>query len=612
MSVKMNDEILVYDLETYTPGSRPDPEKDEHRLFGCYSYKTKKFYFLTRTDDIQKVIDAHKYLIGYNNLEYDNPILIRAGIKNMEYKINIDMLKIFKKRAGVIQIKKGLLKDLLMSYSLDFITRTLDLVDDSTAKKKIDYSVFKKPHWTPEEMKEIADYNRRDIEVSMKMYEFLEDYFKMFKDYVTEEDVRKKKYLTDAISVFTYKLLCRKLNLEPEFTDVKDDEESEYLGGYVAYPAGERFEDNILYEDFSSLYPSLFIQGNLYSGKCDCCTQEEKWHGDGFFNVEGYYCSKQQGKIEKLFKELFMLRKQYKKEKNRAEYCLKIALNTSYGIAGSPKFKQLANKIAASDCTSLGRQCIKYMRKKFRENGFLNLMSDTDSCVVQIPNGKTKEDAANIVKEGCEELKKHFPFPWEEFGMKLEDEIKYFFFFKGKIDEELDEEMDEEDYINKPKGFMKKNYCYVSNDGHLVIKNLGIKKKSNSPLSRKIFNDYLVPEIIKTGQVKFSKTFIRNLIIKLLDEDITLAAMRKDVGELKDYEKSPTGIHAQISKKYGPGIHFLIPNTRGLGVGIGKKFCTTEEFKEHKLGTEHVDLSNVEQELGYFMKEAPTKNIFEY
>ena len=53
-------------------------------------------------------------------------------------------------------------------------------------------------------------------------------------------------------------------------------------------------------------------------------------------------------------------------------------------------------------------------------------------------------------------------------------------FFKGKNkdDKDSDSEMDEQDFIDKPKGLLKKNYIYVTQDDRVVIKNLGIKKKS--------------------------------------------------------------------------------------------------------------------------------------
>jgi len=198
-----------------------------------------------------------------------------------------------------------------------------------------------------------------------------------------------------------------------------------------------------------------------------------------------------------------------------------------------------------------------------------------------------------------------------EFELKLECEIKYAFFFKGHDKNQEDEILDEDDFKYKPLNLLKKNYVMVDVNNKIIIKNLGIRKKSNSALSRKIFWDYLVPQI-KEGQIKFSRAYLRNLIQDLLQQDISLAALRKDVGHINQYNKSPNSLSAQITKKYGAGIYFLIPNTKGIGVGKGKSYCTLEEFKEHNLRLEHIDLSNVWSELEYFIKPVVTKNIFDY
>ena len=201
------------------------------------------------------------------------------------------------------------------------------------------------------------------------------------------------------------------------------------------------------------------------------------------------------------------------------------------------------------------------------------------------------------------------------FQLELEAELTHAFFFKGKQveDKESDKEMDEDDYINKPKGLMKKNYLLISKDGNIIIKGLTVRKKSCSPLTRKIFWDYLVPKIKTEYIVQFSKAYLQNLITELLEKDISLATLRKSVNPFAYYEQtSPTGLPAQIAKKYGAGIHFLIPNLRKLGVGKGKNYCTLEEFKEKNLNISDIDLSNVWQELVYFTKPVVVKNIFDF
>ncbi len=198
------------------------------------------------------------------------------------------------------------------------------------------------------------------------------------------------------------------------------------------------------------------------------------------------------------------------------------------------------------------------------------------------------------------------------FDLKIEHDLKYIYFFKGEGTKDIDNknDFDEDDFINKGKGLLKKNYIYVTKDDRVVIKNLGIKKKDRTPLTKKIFWDYLVPQI-KKGKVKFSKPYIRKLITELLEKDISLAMMRRDVGNLNQY-KNVTSIQAQIAQRYGPGLHFLIPNTKGIGVGKGKNFCTMEEFKQHKLQIYDINTDNIWKELNYFIAVPVVKNIFDF
>jgi hypothetical protein len=106
---------------------------------------------------------------------------------------------------------------------------------------------------------------------------------------------------------------------------------------------------------------------------------------------------------------------------------------------------------------------------------------------------------------------------------------------------------------------------------------------------------------------------VQNLLIKYLQADPSLAATRKMVGKFEQYEKSaPNSFPAQIAKQYGEGVHFMIPNTRGIGVGKKTKYCTVDEFKEHKMTFDNIDLSAVWSELGYFIEPVKVKNLFEF
>ena len=667
---KIGDDVLVYDIECKTVEEKPNANKDVFKVFGCYSYKTDKYYLLTKKSDIQKTINAHRFLVGFNNEGnkyepgYDNTVLERHGIK-LDYKRKIDLRVIFKRRASQMKIKKGMLGDLIMEFSLDFITRLIGIVDDDTAKGDIDYDIFKKSSWTADEIKQIKRYTKRDVEITKKLYEWVEDYFAPFKDFIKKEDVVKKNYLTDSTARYAYKAVCYAMGWSEIYdTSGEHDDDERIAGGYVAYPAGPKFSGNIYCLDYSSLYPHIMIMCNLYGRKEEGKLSERPvWYGGNKWEVEGTYYSDKLSKVGKLLRKWYMMRMHYKrwfitekeeivsyknieqyegekiytvdyhdrnnldlelitvdkklikqylelygKGKDRKEYSIKIIINTIYGILNNPYYKLVYDRVAGGDCTRIGRQWTIYARKLFREAGYKNLYSDTDSIYV-LDKYDDKQKVFNVVDKLLKDIFDTVPFPQPSFDFKIDDEIKYIYFFKGGDKKESDI-LDSDDKLNRPKGYMKKNYLYVTKNNKVKIKNLGIRKKNISPLAKKIFWDYLTPKI-KEGKIRFSKSYIKKLMHELLKEDIKLAAVRKSVNGYENY-KSKTCIQAQIAQIYGAGIHLLIPNTVGMGAGQSRSYCTVDEFKEKNLSIKHVDLETVWNELDYFVKKPVTKNIFAF
>jgi DNA polymerase elongation subunit (family B) len=426
--------ILIYDLETATQGSRPDGTKDEFRIFGCYSYLTDSYHVLTKPRLIKQMIDKHKYLVGFNSAEYDNNILFRMPViadrDGSKYdktcyqgmyqtkkgscgfvgKVNIDLMQIFKKRASAMKIKKGMLADLLMHFSLSYIAKTIEL--GSYKDDNFDYSLLQEEvsQWSPEKKQTIINYVKQDLLVTKEMYEWLENYFGTFKDFVSQENIENKSYLTCSTAVFAYKCFCKELGIEEEYGE--SGLNSDFGGGFVALPTVLEEHGNILLFDFVSLYPNLFIMGNLHGNNCSCCTQEEKWHGDGFFKIEGYYCRKKMAALGEVLKKFFLMRLEMKKNNDPREYAIKLIINSSYGEICDSTFKNVYNPIAGRDCTKLGRDFIRYARKRFREEGYGLLLTDTDSIAVKVPNNKTKEDAQKLADKVVKELLTYMPFPW--------------------------------------------------------------------------------------------------------------------------------------------------------------------------------------------------------
>ena len=611
----MNKEVLIYDIECATNGATvQEIEKHKMKYFGAYSYKTDEFYFYNNVEDIQELINNHKILVGFNTKNYDNPILKQERIK-LDYKIIIDLYHIMKSRAILIPHKKSFLSYELKSYSLKAITEELKLVTDD-GKKDIDYKIFNIEDPTDEQIKEIKEYTMKDIEITKKLFEWVNQQFDGWKYHLSKKDQRNLKHISVAPSVYAYKVLANRCDFKEEYADI-DEHQYQGAGGYVAYPAVEKIEHDIYCLDFASLYPHIMIQCNLYGRNQ---VDDIGWNGNGLFNINGYYNTDKMHKVSQVLMDIYKERKELKANGDPREHGLKITLNTCYGLLRNPVFKNVYDNVAGEDCCLLGQQWIKLAREFFKAEGYFIIYTDTDSVYIQDPH-KDKDRILKVKEQIIKRIKENIPFPKDTFDMDIDYEIDMIHFFKGgnKKDESI---LDEDDIVNQQLGLMKKNYLFVykKSDGtkDLYIKNLGIVKRTCSPLSKKIFWKLMVPEIIKTHNCKFEDNQIKEWINNYLQEDIYLISKRLTIQPKKVY-KSASCIQAQAhdyipegsSERLGEGIHYLIPNKKmGFGKGI-TKYCTLDEYKEF-LTIDDLYLNGIFRELRYFninFKEANVKEI---
>ena len=602
--VKMEN-ILIYDIETATNGSAINEiEKHKLKYFGAYSYKTKQFYFLSDKKEIQNLLNQHKIIVGYNNKYYDNPILEQEGIK-IKFKVSIDLLKTIQQRAGLTPFKNSFLSYIIKSYSLDSVTQTLGLAKDET-KLSIDYTIFNKDNPTEVELKEMKKYTLRDIELTKKLFEWVNDKFDGWKHHLLESDQRNLVHLSCAPSVYAYKVLAHRCGFKEEYTNSKELH-NQGMGGYVAYPAQEKVEGNIYCMDFASLYPHIMIQCNLYGRNKK---ENVGWSGNDILSIDGFYSTENIHKVSNVLMDIYNERKELKKKKDSREYGLKIVLNICYGLLRNPIFKNVYDKVAGNDCCIIGQQWIKYARKKFKDAGYFVFYTDTDSVYLQDPF-EDKERLMLVKQNIIMNIKRKIPFPQETFDMDIDYKIDMIHFFKGGNIKE-DSELDEEDNKNKKLELMKKNYIFIYEDNgekKMFIKNLGIVKRTCSEVSKKIFWDNMVPHIIKTHDCKFENSEIERWIDNYLNEDVMSIASRITVKNKKEYKSKgciQVQAHDYIPKDkqhpLGVGIHYFIPNTKfGIGKG-GKKYCTIEEFKKY-CTIKDVYIHGIMRELRYFNKD---------
>ena len=568
--------VLCFDIESSSTTGKINVEDAIFKTIAFYEYETNKYSFYTYKDieEIKKVFKKHRIIISYYGNKYDIPILNKNGI-NTKNNTHIDLYEVMKKRGVYLGIKN-------ISLSLQSVAKHLKLTTHKD--ENFDYNILNKNEWTEEEINHIKNYNIQDVKVTKELYDKTNTFFLPFKEYVSENDKHNMSWLTSSIPTLSYKIICHQAGLIEEY--VRNPPIESYEGGFVAEPSTNEAHGNILAFDFSSLYPNIFIQCNLFSNQCNCCENKEKWNGDGFFNVKGRYCTRNQGVIEKTVNKLFLQRLEYKKVNDPREYAIKIIINSLYGIVGFPVFKNIHDYTTASDCTSIARDCVKFAAKIFEDFGFKVLYMDTDSNYIQVPDGKTSDDAVTVANYITKKLQEHMVFPSKEFVFKVDEEIKHMFFFKNG------------------GSYVKKLYVYVTKNDELVVKGLPFIKSDSSGIGGLVFEQFMKQTIITTGRIEFDYYDILKWAYDLLEQDKTIALRTFKVGPVKNY-KLDTQLQAQISKKYGPGRHQLIPNNK-IGVGEGTKLCTMKEFNEAGLTIEDIDLSKFWKEMRYFC-EIPAK-----
>lgn len=577
----MNNSILVFDIET------DSKNKDVAKLkwFGAYSYLDKKYYLLDYTNkkQIKELIRTHKTLIGFNNKHYDQPIIenyLREDVfmlgEVFKYKIVLDLYEISAPRGnnGYGLNNKGKLPQVnikLKNYSLKNIIEALKL--DKINKGDIDYNIFKKNKWIQKEIIQIKKYLKQDIDLTKKLYEWYDQTFEPIKKLLDPEDVRKLKHINTTASSLGYHAICNLARLPVTWSDRKPANMKSFEGGHHIDPRWGFVKANIIELDFSSAYPHALIMGNLFSPDDD----EEDWTGSDYYTIEGNYKTNKQGRIETALYSLMLERLKAKKNKDKIkDLSFKLIINSIYGICGNYRFSSIYNPTTASDCTHIVRTWMKKLAKTLEENDFICLYGFTDSIFVKIPKESNKEELMIIVDSFIEEALSKMPFPVDSFKMDIEEEIKMIWFIA------------------------KNCYLFVTKDDKVKYKSTLLNQ--NTPQSvRQVFEDYMKPKIIKELEIDFTEKELTVELKKLFKKDPTLSAEEYNVSPINDYVNT-TSIHYQISKKYGEGKHFLIPNTKGIGVGkTNSSKCSFEEFKSHKLMSEDIDTTQLIKHLKTFI-----------
>lgn len=569
-------DCLVYDIETDSLNT----DTARMKFIGFYSYKYRKYLMCdsSEKETIQMIINDHKILIGFNNKWFDGPILENeTNNYDLMYKIVIDCLGVLydhdrkrPNRENIIKLKCGkTLATALKNRKLKTIAKVLGF---PISKGDIDYKIFTKNVWSNEELQEIYTYLYKDIDLTRRLFEYYLTYFDGFRELVPEDNIKRLNYVRQSTGSFAYSAVCHLAGLPLEFEEDKERKKLRPVndGGFVLLPQVNYAEGTIIYADFTSMYPHLMFMCNLFSP-----VEEGGWSGGGFFDLQGQYKKDSLGKIELVLKNIYMKRRELKKQKNPKELGYKIVINSIYGISGSPIFKSVFNMTTSGDTTAIGRKIIQYTKECFEKEGYKVIYGDTDSCFIHLPNNKSMNDFKILADITVKDILRRVPFPVNTFKLEIDDVFK------------------------KVWLFAKKHYVAINEDNKLIIKGLPIIKHDASQLGQVILKR-LKPLIKEKKTIKFTRQFIEDLINEELRKDITLIGRIYNVRSPDSY-KSTTAIQCQIAQKFGEGSHLMIPNKTLGDIGKAKKYCTADQALT--LSLSDLFLDKVWKELEPFVEE---------
>lgn len=659
LALKNKKECLVFDIETssFYPDGTPVNIKTQFNDYvahavvkwvGAYSYKYEKYYLLnaiTQKEIIKKLFSRHKTFVGFNNIQFDMPIMKNNDLC-YKYLRELDMQVILgnniarghKNRASYMRID---LKDVVINgkkYGPNSLMSMAYHFGLDTLKGDIDYKIFYKNEWSEEETKEIKKYLYQDVKVTKELFDRTFDFWFMFSEFVTIDEVNKWKWLNTSIASMTYCSDCKVLGVEPTFGDRGEDEE---MGGRAIKPAREETY-GAYYEDEASKYPHTFAEFNLFS-EIDVSNKNPEavqkaidqgllFHGNEKFKVRGYYDIRKQGVLEKdiieKLKKRFAIKKilkDFKKTNNRflesvpeilkdviptneltsdvikklqgLEYALKLLLNANYGLSRSSVFPQVHSNNCGFDCCWIGQQIHEYVQDFFEERGFRVIGGFTDSWFIDYKEGVSSDEVTRLANECLDELKQYMPFPADTHVIAFETFIDYILYH----------------YDDKKKEYKKNNYAYIS-EGKVKIVGFPIMKNNATQLSMTIFNKYLAQKGIKQNRLKFPQKEIDGYVRQELQNDITLTAVRVKVNEASSY-KVEGQLQRQVSIAYfngGSGTIELIKNKKIGRVGKGDKYCSLEEATTQGLCFEDLVLDKVYNELDPFIIKAKAVTLEDF
>ena len=293
-----------------------------------------------------------------------------------------------------------------------------------------------------------------------------------------------------------------------------------YKGGFVKEPI-PGLHERLAVLDFSSLHPSIMISHNISPETIGCKHKEcESNESPNKYR----FCTKEEGFVSEILKELFERRMKIKKEVkamdkanperhllNARQQALKILMNSFYGYLGYARSRWFSRE-CASAVTAWSRHYVQLVLEEAEKRGFEALYGDTDSAFLIIPKEKSEKD----VKKFVEEINASLP---GVMNLELEG------FFKRGI------------FVTKESGEgAKKKYALIDYEGNLKIVGFEYVRRDWSPVARET-QRAVIAAVLEEGKPEKAVRIVRETIKRIKDgkasksELVVLTQLKRAIGK---------------------------------------------------------------------------------
>ncbi|MGM0641503.1 MAG: LAGLIDADG family homing endonuclease [Thermotogota bacterium] len=228
-------------------------------------------------------------------------------------------------------------------------------------------------------------------------------------------------------------------------------------------------------------------------------------------------------------------------------------------------------------------------------NFFANdvLVHNTDSCYI-IDKYNDKDKVLAIAKEISEIQRKSFNIDIETHELEFDGEYIKFWLIQNDDGENL-----------------KNRNIGLKPDGTFSYTGIKLASVNTSEASKEVFNKHISKYLKENlpDELYIPVPKLMSWMKDVIKDDHTLLEKRYKVYDISQY-KSKTSLQAQISKRYGDGIHNLILN-KYIGAGKSKKYAKISELKK-SFGDKWMDVIDYKsylKELIEFIKPKMRKTI---